>query len=55
MKHLIARTQPTIFGDGEQTRDFTYVEDVANLVIKAANATNVSGKVDNPAMANVIH
>ncbi|BDC49946.1 epimerase [Bryobacterales bacterium F-183] len=38
MKHLIARTQPTIHGDGEQTRDFTYVEDVAGLLIKASEA-----------------
>src|SRR5262245_13905786 len=29
MKHLLDRTAPTIFGDGEQSRDFTYVEDVA--------------------------
>ncbi|HEY3742891.1 MAG TPA: SDR family oxidoreductase [Bryobacteraceae bacterium] len=38
MKHLIARTAPMIHGDGEQTRDFTYVEDVADLVIKAGTA-----------------
>ena len=38
MKHLIARTVPTIHGDGEQTRDFTFVEDVAALVIKASTA-----------------
>ena len=38
MKHLIARTAPTIHGDGEQTRDFTFVEDVAGLVIKASTA-----------------
>jgi nucleoside-diphosphate-sugar epimerase len=38
MKHLIARTTPSIHGDGEQTRDFTYVEDVAGLIIKAAKA-----------------
>jgi UDP-glucose 4-epimerase len=47
MKHLIARTQPTIFGDGEQSRDFTYVEDVAGLCLKAANAPGVSGKMFN--------
>ena len=47
MKHLIARTAPTIFGDGEQTRDFTYVEDVAGLVIKAALAPGVSGNSYN--------
>ena len=47
MKHLIARTEPTIFGDGEQSRDFTYVEDVAGLCLKAANAPGVSGKMFN--------
>ncbi len=47
MKHLIARTSPTIFGDGEQSRDFTYVEDVAALCFKAANALCVSGKMFN--------
>jgi UDP-glucose 4-epimerase len=38
---------PTIFGDGEQSRDFTYVEDVAELNLKAARAKNVSGKTIN--------
>ncbi len=52
MKALIARTSPTIFGDGEQSRDFTYVEDVASLVIKAAFAPNVSGNVYNAGNGN---
>ncbi len=52
MKHLIARTAPTLFGDGEQTRDFTYVEDVAALVIKASRAPGVSGKVYNAGNGN---
>jgi UDP-glucose 4-epimerase len=47
MKHLIARTSPTIFGDGEQSRDFTYVEDVAALCLKAADAPGVAGKMFN--------
>jgi nucleoside-diphosphate-sugar epimerase len=47
MKHLIARTAPTIFGDGEQSRDFTYVEDVAALCLKAAHAPGVAGRMFN--------
>lgn len=47
MKHLLARTAPTIFGDGEQSRDFTYVEDVAALCVKAARAPGVAGKMYN--------
>ena len=38
---------PTIFGDGETSRDFTYVEDVVGLNLKAARAAGVSGKVFN--------
>jgi nucleoside-diphosphate-sugar epimerase len=47
MRALIDRRSPTIFGDGEQTRDFTYVEDVTGLCLKAAAAAGVSGKMYN--------
>ena len=38
---------PTMHGDGEQSRDFTYVEDVVALNLKAARAQGVSGNVYN--------
>jgi UDP-glucose 4-epimerase len=52
MKALITGEAPTIFGDGEQSRDFTYVEDVASLVWKAASAPGVSGEVFNAGNGN---
>ncbi len=52
MKALIERRAPTIFGDGEQSRDFTYVDDVAALCIKASKAAGVSGKVYNAGNGN---
>jgi UDP-glucose 4-epimerase len=47
MKAILERRSPTIFGDGEQSRDFTYVDDVAELNLKAARAKNVAGKTIN--------
>jgi nucleoside-diphosphate-sugar epimerase len=47
MKAILQRCPPTIFGDGEQSRDFTYVEDVAALNLKAARASNVTGRIYN--------
>ena len=47
MKSVLERRPPTIFGDGETSRDFTYVEDVAELNLKAARAPSVCGKVYN--------
>lgn len=44
---LIERRRPTIYGDGEQSRDFTFVEDVVSLLMKAAEAPGVSGRVYN--------
>jgi len=40
---------PTIYGDGRQTRDFTYVSDVVNGVLRCCEAPNVAGEVINVA------
>jgi nucleoside-diphosphate-sugar epimerase len=40
-------TQPVVFGDGEQTRDFTYVENAVQANLLACEAPNASGKVFN--------
>jgi UDP-glucuronate 4-epimerase len=37
----------TVFGDGEQTRDFTYVEDVVAATRAAATSPGVAGQVFN--------
>jgi nucleoside-diphosphate-sugar epimerase len=48
MKAIIERNVPTIFGDGEHSRDFTFVEDVAALNLKAAQApASASGRTYN--------
>jgi len=51
-RHLIDRKSPTIHGDGEQTRDFTYVEDVVALCIKATTASGVAGRMYNAGNGN---
>ena len=43
----IARQQPIIYGDGNQSRDFVYVQDVVNANILAATQPGVNGKVFN--------
>jgi nucleoside-diphosphate-sugar epimerase len=40
---------PTIYGDGEQTRDFTYVANVVDGVLRACERDQVSGEVINVA------
>ena len=46
---MLAGQQPTIFGDGEQSRDFTYIDNVVagNLLAAEAPAENVAGKMMN--------
>jgi nucleoside-diphosphate-sugar epimerase len=52
MTCLLQQTSPTIHGDGEQTRDFTYIQDVVDLVVKASKAPGVAGKAFNAGNGN---
>ena len=49
VSRLLAGQPATITGDGEQTRDFTYVDNVVDGVLRAAKAPAVSGRVINVA------
>ncbi len=49
---LLENRSPTIYGDGNQSRDFTYVDDVVGLLLKASEAQGVSGKVFNAGNGN---
>jgi len=46
---LLDGRQPIVYGDGEQTRDFTYVENVVDGVLRACDAPDASGQVINVA------
>ena len=46
---LLENRPPTIYGDGEQTRDFTYVANVIDGVLRACEAPAASGEVINVA------
>ena len=48
-RKMLAGEQPTVYGDGEQSRDFTYIDNVvhANLLAAAAPAAKVSGQMMN--------
>ena len=49
IRALVEGRQPTIYGDGEQTRDFTYVTNVVDGVLRACTASDASGEVINVA------
>ena len=46
---MLAGKQPTIFGDGLQSRDFTYVDNVVHGNLLAADAPGVAGRAINVA------
>jgi nucleoside-diphosphate-sugar epimerase len=49
IRALLDGRPPTIHGDGEQTRDFTYVANVVDGVLKACHADGIAGQVINVA------
>jgi UDP-glucose 4-epimerase len=49
---LLERRPPTIYGDGEQSRDFTYVDNIVDLCLKAAISPAASGKLYNGGTGN---
>ena len=55
-RRMLAGEQPTIYGDGDQSRDFTYVDNVvhANLLAAAAPSEKVAGRMMNAATGSRI-
>jgi nucleoside-diphosphate-sugar epimerase len=51
---LLAGERPTIFGDGKQSRDFTYIDNVVQANLLAATAPGVAGEVFNIASGRAI-
>jgi UDP-glucose 4-epimerase len=51
---LLAGKPPVIFGDGSQSRDFTFVANTVEANLLAADAPDVSGKVFNVAMGEQV-
>jgi UDP-glucose 4-epimerase len=53
---MLAGEQPTMYGDGEQSRDFTYIDNVVNgnLLAAEAPAEKVAGKMMNLATGSRI-
>lgn len=47
INHILKRKRCTIFGDGEQSRDFTYVSNVVEANLIASEAQETSGEVFN--------
>jgi len=47
INHLLSDQPPIIYGDGEQTRDFTNIQDVVEANMLALERKNAAGKVFN--------
>ncbi len=51
---ILKDEKPTIFGDGEQSRDFTYIDNVVEANLLAAKAENTAGEVLNIACGRAV-
>ena len=51
---MISGISPTIYGDGETSRDFTPVQNVVHANLLASEAENVSGKIFNVALGSKV-
>jgi nucleoside-diphosphate-sugar epimerase len=47
MLAILRGEQPVVFGDGEQTRDFTYIANIVDATLRACESPDASGKVVN--------
>ena len=51
---LLSGQSPTVFGDGQQTRDFTYIDNIVHINLLAMQAGKISGQVVNAACGDQI-
>jgi UDP-glucose 4-epimerase len=51
---LLKGGRPTVYGDGEQSRDFTYVENVVEANMLAADVDGCAGEVINAACGSTV-
>jgi len=51
---ILRSSPPTIYGDGEQSRDFTYVDNVVHANLLAARAKETAGQVINVACGEAV-
>jgi len=51
---MLRDRKPTVFGDGEQSRDFTYVDNVVDANLLAARAEHTAGEVLNIACGEAV-
>jgi nucleoside-diphosphate-sugar epimerase len=53
-RRLLQGQPPQVFGDGTQTRDFTFVENVVRATLAACTAARVTGRVFNVAAGSPV-